>query len=144
MPDQTVNFSEILLADLEGMITKLSASVGEAQRRLDEAALASQGKLEADFPKLAEIGYRVPWYAIPEADLEVKVAVHLEEKKQQDGSTKSGWFFSPYNAKYQQAYTFIADGASNLKLKIVPLPPPALVIPPAPEPPPAPPARRPR
>jgi len=123
MADQKVNFSEVLLADLDGMIIKLSASIGEAQRQLDLAALRSQATLQQDYKELADIGYRVPWYVIPEVSVEVKVAVHFEEKTQEDGSKKSGWFFSPFNAKYQNAYSFVADGTSTVKLRIVPLPP---------------------
>jgi len=123
MDGQTINISEILLANFDEMVCKLATGIGEAQKKLDLSALQSQANLQRDFKDLADIGYKVPWYVIPEANFEVKVAIHFEEKIQKDGSKILGWFFSPFNAKYKNAYSFEGEGASTFKMRIVPLPP---------------------
>jgi hypothetical protein len=88
---------------------------------LDQASLNAQEKLKSDHPDLAKIGYQVSWYQMPEVSVEMKMAVHYERKSQEDKSARV--FLAPYNAKYKNAFTYAVDGASTLKLRIVPVPP---------------------
>jgi len=120
MPDN-INFEEILVAPLEVIIRKIAASVAEAQRRLDDAALKTQNKLTEEFPELAEIGYIPTWYHMPEINVELKMVMHYEQTEETGGSRV---LWTPFNAKYKSTFAYEAEGTSNLKLKIVSTPPP--------------------
>ena len=121
-----VNFSEILISPAAKLVREISQSVAEAQRDLDSAALESQAKLASTHPDLANAGYLVPWYQIPEVQVELKMAVHYERKT--SGSPVRVWL-TPYNAKYGSTQNFSAEGTSTLKLKIMPVPPIVAEIP---------------
>jgi hypothetical protein len=120
MPDETINLSEILVSPVAEMISRLGEAIGTAQASLDQASLNAQEKLESDHPDLAKIGYQVTWYQMPEVSIEMKMAVHYERKSEEDKSARI--FLAPYNAKYKNAFTYDVDGASTLKLRIVPVP----------------------
>lgn len=120
MPDDTVNLSEILVSPVADMISKLGEAVGVAQASLDKASLTAQEKLQSDHPELAKIGYQVSWYQMPEVSIEMKMAIHYERKSEDDRSARI--FLAPYNAKYKNAFTYAVEGASTLKLRIVPVP----------------------
>jgi hypothetical protein len=115
-----VNLSEVLITPAATMIREISASVAEAQRVLDAEAMASQAALAKTNPDLAAAGYQVTWYQIPEADIEIKVAMHYERK---DAQSPRKVYFAPFNAKYRTGLGFTADGASTVKIRIVPVPP---------------------
>jgi len=115
-----VDFSEVLITPAATMIRELSASVAEAQRVLDAEAMASQAVLESTNPELAKAGYQVTWYQIPEAEVELKVAIHYERK---DALSPRKVYLAPFNAKYRTGLNFTADGASTVKIRIVPVPP---------------------
>lgn len=115
-----VNFNEVLITPLASMVREIGHSVAAAQRELDAAALATQAQLAADHPELAAQGYQVTWYQIPEAQVEMRMAVHLEKKTPQSAPKM---YFAPFNTKYRNTMNFSADGSSTLKLKIVPVPP---------------------
>ena len=115
-----VDFSEILISPLAKIIREVSLSVADAQQQLDATALASQTALEQTHPELFAAGYTAPWYQIPEAEVELKVAVHFER---QAGQGPSRLWMAPFNAKYRTSMNFTADGASSIKFRIVPVPP---------------------
>lgn len=124
MADQQVDFSEILIVPIAQMIKKIGDGIAEAQKAMDTAAMESQKSLQTNFPDLAKVGYQVTWYQMPEVLVELKMALHFENTVK-DNIKKTGIFLAPFNAKYQNAYTYTADGSSSLKLRIVPVPPPA-------------------
>lgn len=123
MTKESINFSEILLSSIDEFIKKIGQGISEAQIQLDLAALKGQQSLKDTHKELAEIGYQVPWYYMPEVTVELKIAVHYEEEKQQDGLVKRRIFLSPYNAKYKNTFSYDAEGSSNIKLLIKPVPP---------------------
>ena len=125
MPNQQINFSEILIGSIEQMIEKIGQGIAKAQVSLDAAAIASQNSLPKE---LADIGYKANWYQMPEVEIDLKVAVHFEEEKTETTEKKRGFFLSPFNAKYQNAFKYSADGASSLKMRIVPVPPPVFPV----------------
>ncbi len=125
MPDQGVNNLEILIAPLADMIKQISQGIAEAQSALDTSSIETQKTLKTTHPELYDIGYQVTWYQMPEITVELKVAVHYEKTgKEKEG--RVGIFFSPFNAKYKNAFSYTAEGASTLKLRIVPVPPPVI------------------
>ena len=116
-----VNLNEVLISPLSTMVREISASVAAAQRELDAAALATQAQLAAEHPDLQALGYQVTWYQIPEAQVEMRMAIHFEKK---DAQTPARLYVAPFNNKYRNTLNFTADGSSTLKLRIVPVPPP--------------------
>ncbi|MFH0808995.1 MAG: hypothetical protein V2A77_00770 [Pseudomonadota bacterium] len=121
MPPQEVDFTEILVTPVSEMIRQIAAGIAEAQRQLDSAALDMQSKLKQTHPELAAVGYQVPWYTMPDVEVELKLAAHYETKG--DGGGKARLLFALFNAKYQNAFNYTADGTSTLKVKIVAVPP---------------------
>lgn len=118
MAEEPINLSEILIGPLREMVKQIGSAVAAAQTSLDEAALKSQENLPKE---LREIGYQVTWYQMPDVTVELKVAVHYE--KTPSGGPLPRILLAPFNAKYQNAFTYSADGASTLRLRIVPVPP---------------------
>ena len=119
MPD-AVDFSQVLISPLASAIQKIAESFSAAQCALDRATLERQSALLTEFPELATIGYQVTWYHIPEVDIELKVVLHLEEREQ---GKPPGLFVGLFNAKYKNTLLYTADGASTLKLRLIPIPP---------------------
>ncbi|MBR0657006.1 hypothetical protein [Plastoroseomonas arctica] len=115
-----VDFAEILITPAATMIREIGASVAAAQQALDQGSIAAQAALRAQAPELEAAGYQVTWYQIPEAQVEMKVAVHFE-KKTTDAPLRM--YLTPFNAKYRTGLDFAAEGTSTLKLRIVPVPP---------------------
>ena len=115
-----VNMDEVLIAPLANMVREISAGVGAAQRELDAAALSTQQQLKTEHPELNALGYQVTWYQIPEATVEMRMALHFEKK---NATTPTRMYVAPFNTKYRNTFSFEADGSSTLKLRIVPVPP---------------------
>ena len=115
-----VDFSEVLITPAARMVRDIGASVADAQRQMDQAALQAQADLQTKFPELDKAGYQVTWYQIPEVQVELKMALHFE-KKSTDAPPRV--YLAPFNAKYRSTLNFTADGSSTLKLRIVPVPP---------------------
>ena len=114
--DTTLN--EVLITPLSSMVREIGRSVADAQRALDAAALAQQDALAREHPELQAMGYQVTWYQIPEASVEMKVAVHLEQAR---AEVPARLYFSPFDGRGRQATS--TDGSSTLRLRIVPVPP---------------------
>jgi hypothetical protein len=114
------NPDDILISTPAKFIRELGASVADAQLKLDAAAMTGQANLTNSNKELAENGYQVTWYQIPEATVELKMAAHFESK---DGKSPPRLYFAPFNARYKNAVNFTADGASTVKIRIVPVPP---------------------
>lgn len=114
-----VNFDEILVTPLASIVRKIAESVAEAQIKLDEAAMTTAKSLAKEHAELQMVGYSPTWYHIPEINAELKMVMHYEQKGE-----KASAYWSPFNAKYQSGYSFAAEGTSQLKLKIVSVPPP--------------------
>jgi hypothetical protein len=115
-----VNMDEVLISPLATMVREISAGVAAAQRELDAAAIATQTQLATDHPELEALGYQVTWYQIPEAQVEMRMAMHFEKKTPQ---SPPRMYLAPFNSKYRNTFSFSADGSSTLKLRIVPVPP---------------------
>lgn len=125
MAERPIDFAEILVGSFEQMIQTIAQGVAEGQKRLDNASIESQRALGESFPELSKIGYQVTWYHMPEVLVDLKIAVHYEATTQ-GPVRRAGLFVSPFNAKYKSAFSYSADGASALRLRIVPIPPPIL------------------
>jgi len=120
MPGE-VNINEVLIEPVESMIRQVAKGVAEAQIALDQASIDAQVSLKKLHPELEALNYHVNWYHMPEVTVELKVAVHYESSGR---DKKPGLFITPFNAKYKNTFAYQADGASLLKFRIVPIPPP--------------------
>ena len=117
----------MLAAPVADFATEVAIGIARAQTALDEAALALWRKVDTDpaLKDLKEIGYQPTWYTIPLAEAEIKLTFYYES--QQSGSATRRMYVLPFNAKTQTAGKLQQEGASQLKLRIVPTPPPAAV-----------------
>jgi hypothetical protein len=129
MPDFDPN--TILVAPVDDIIQQLARSVASAQLALDRATLAAQkALLQPEYDELRALGYQPSWYVIPEATFEVKLAFYIEDKtvKLKDEG-KGSIYGSTLNATYQNTQSFQAEGASTLRVRIVPIPPSQVIAP---------------
>lgn len=134
MPDFDPN--TILVAPVDDIIQQMAQSVANAQLALDQATLAAQKALQerAEYQELRALGYQPSWYTIPEATFELKLAFYIEDATGEAGGEAKGGllrriFGTTHNANYQNTQSFQAEGASTLKVRIVPVPPSQVIIP---------------
>lgn len=116
-----VNMNEVLIAPLGNLVREMGKSVAVAQQELDAAALAAQQQIATKYPELATLGYQATWYQIPEAEVEMRMALHFEKPA---GNKPARVFAAPFNVKYRNVLDFSAEGSSSLRFRIVPVPPP--------------------
>jgi len=128
MPNDTLLLSEVLVTPLAQMVHQLAGAIAAAQTTLDAGAVERQRALEKEHPELHQIGYQVTWYQIPEVIVDLKMAVHYEETGEV-GAKRRIVLVSPFNAKYSRSFSYAADGASTMKLRVVPVPPPVIMAP---------------
>jgi hypothetical protein len=114
---------KILAAPVAEFATSVAIGIAQAQTALDQAALALWKQVDSDpaLKDLKEIGYQPTWYTIPLAEAEIKLTFYFESTQ---SSASRRMFVLPFNAKTQIASKLTEQGTSQLKLKIVPTPPP--------------------
>lgn len=114
----------MLAASVADFASRVAIGIAQAQTALDQAAFALWKQVESDpaLKDLKAIGYQPTWYSIPIAEAEIKLTFYFESD-QTSGTKKM--FVLPFNAKTQSTTKLQETGASQLKLKIVPIPPPA-------------------
>lgn len=96
---------------------------------------------------MMELGFTPNFYQFIDTIIEVKIAIKItqstEEARTQKGqitrvdTTRRGWLFAPttqtvitttpVDATYTSKYNYSAEGASLLRTKLVPVPPPAIL-----------------
>lgn len=105
------------------LIASIGVSVAEAQGSMDRQTIENFKEIYAvgsdAFAEFRSIGYQPTWYAIPEVRAELAIAVSMsgDSHTRRIGAT-------PVDAAYASRFAFNLRGASTLKLKIVPVPPP--------------------
>lgn len=86
--------------------------------------------LHTDHPELTALGYRPTFYAIPEVNAELKLALYSEQQEDTStGATPSrnpGPYVTPFNARHQNTQRTRGEGASTLRIRIVPVPAPGM------------------
>jgi hypothetical protein len=119
----------LLATSVADFAAQIATGIAHAQTALDEAAFALWKKVDSDpaLKDLKEIGYQPTWYAIPIAEAEIKVTFYYES--QQSGTATRKMYVLPFNAKTQTTSKLREEGTSQLKLKIVPTPPPIALAP---------------
>src|SRR5437763_3345482 len=79
MADELQRVSDLLSAPMEQVIVSLGTGIARAQRELDRYSLQSQREIAED-PLLSESGLQPTFYQIPAAELELTMAIALEEQ----------------------------------------------------------------
>lgn len=135
--------AESVAAPLGEVIAAVGQGVAEAQRALDDAALAAtlaiyEEQGDAGMTLLREIGYRPTFYVLPDTACEVQVSMRIGGSGGGDGSAgtarlpggiaalgKGRTYVTPVDAGFQQRFGFQASAAAKLTFRIVPVPPPS-------------------
>ena len=116
---------------LEEMLVALGAGIGRAQAELDRHSIETQDLINSD-PLLAQYGLEATWYQMPKAEVELKVALMLEESGTPAPQPSPGippmtppkvWL-QPVNPRVQNQFAYDVQAATTVALTIVPVPPP--------------------
>ena len=132
--------AESVATPLGEVIAAVGQGVAEAQRALDDAALAAtlaiyEDQGDAGVNLLRDIGYRPTFYVLPDTACEVQVSMRIGGTGGADGSAgtaslpgaigKGRTYVTPVDAGFQQRFGFQASAAAKLTFRIVPVPPPS-------------------
>lgn len=132
--------AELISAPLEALLTSLGAGIGAAQAELDRHSIEIQQRIDED-PVLAQYGLQATWYRIPTTELELKVAVAMEEVTQPapaggalgvGGGIVAGreigmlprLWVQPVNARYSNQFHYDVNASSTVRLSVAAVPPP--------------------
>jgi len=148
--DPSQQIGELLSAPLEQLLVALGAGIGRAQAELDHHSIAIQEEID-QHPLLSQYGIESTWYQIPTTNLELKVAVVMQETSSSESpptgpggrpipveSIRAGLptngapapepvprlWVQPVNARLTNQFGFNVDAASTVTLSIVAVPPP--------------------
>jgi hypothetical protein len=136
MPDPADQVAELLSVPLEQLLTALGRGIGAAQAALDRHSIEIQQLVDSD-PVLGQYGLQASWYQIPSTQLELKIAVALEQPAQGTQSIDQGLglmtplpklWAQPVNARYANQFNYDVQASSTISLSVVPVPPPAAVL----------------
>jgi hypothetical protein len=139
MTNGTQKIADLLSAPMEAVIVALGVSIARAQQELDRHSIDTQRDINED-PELAEIGVQATWYQMPRVELELTMAIAMEERKTPPTGTPAPrgtraaavlekfpikqLYLQPVNATYNNQFNFNVNAASKVKLTIMPVPPP--------------------
>ncbi|MEL6841267.1 MAG: hypothetical protein AAFP85_18430 [Pseudomonadota bacterium] len=136
---------ELLNTPFPEMVSKLAIAVAESQTKLDmnSTEVASyMGQQKIQLPDLSKpdkqkeyslvaMGFLPTFYAVQEAEIEVKMAITMAKTKEVGGSAsaKAGWgpFAASVNASYSSRYAYSQEGSSTLRVKLAPADPPLIL-----------------
>jgi hypothetical protein len=140
MPGAADQVAELLSVPLEQLLTSLGRGVGSAQAALDRHSIEIQELIDSD-PVLGQYGLQASWYQIPSTQLELKIAVQIEQPPTPappPGPIIGGnpilarplprLWAAPVNARYSNQFGYDVQASSTVSLSIVPVPPPSTVV----------------
>lgn len=129
---------------MEELLTSVGRGVGAAQAALDRHSIEIQQLIDSD-PVLGQYGLQASWYQIPSTQLELKIAVAMQQPAKPTPAPGvlpealgplsdlplarplPRLWISPVNARYANQFGFNTTASSTVSLTIVPVPPPAAV-----------------
>jgi len=120
--------TDILISPIASMIAAVGEGVAEAQTALTEAQVRAMREMPEE---LRTLGIVPTLYTLQDVSVELKIALHLEEKPAAGGDRGRKWqlFAAPMNATYQQSLAYSVEGSSKLTLTLAPSPPPLALQP---------------
>jgi hypothetical protein len=140
MADQADQIAELLSAPMEAVIIALGTGIAKAQQELDRYAIQTQRQIDED-PFLSESGIQATFYQFPHAELELTMAIAMEDAQASSPGVAATaavnplaaqilqpfrlkqLYFQPVNARYTNHFSYDVNAASKIKLTIVPVPP---------------------
>jgi hypothetical protein len=135
--DPLANAVELFSAPVEQLIVALGRGVAEAQTALDRASISTQEQIDAD-PTLSRFGLQATWYQMPQVELQLKLALTVAETRPTAGPAPAATVAAPIaalavrpvhlvaqpvSAAYQNHFNYNVQAASQITLRIVPVPP---------------------
>jgi hypothetical protein len=151
MANGTEKIADLLSAPMEAVIVALGVSIARAQQELDRHSMDTQREINED-PVLADIGLQAPWYQMPKVELELTMAIAMEERKTTTPASPAAsaspasaasaaprtlaaaavlqkypikqLYLQPVNATYNNQFNFNVNASSKVKVTIMPVPPP--------------------
>jgi len=136
---------ELLNVPFPEMVLKLALAIAEGQTQLDlnstkVAKFMAETKIKLPSIKdttkeiefaLISLGFFPGYYQFQEAIIEVKMAITMATSNEKSASVtaKGGWgpFSASVNASYSSKYDYKVEGSSLLRVKLAPVPPPAIL-----------------
>lgn len=137
--------AELLNAPVPEVVKKLSLAIAEGQTALDASSVATAQSMASttialpdisdpskslDFPLIA-LGFFPKFYEFSEAVIEVKMAISMAQSSEFGASLsfKGGWgpVAVQVNASYSQKYSYSVEGASLMRVRMTPVPPPTIL-----------------
>ena len=124
--------ADLISTPLEELLVALGSGIGRSQAALDRHSIEIQ-RLIAEDPVLSQYGLEATWYQIPTTQLELKIAVAIEQPASPPTPPSStGGLFTklpviwaqPVNARYVNQFAYDINAASTVTLSIVAVPPP--------------------
>jgi len=114
---------ELISTTVEELLASLGSGIGRAQAELDRRSIEIQ-KLILEDPVLSQYGLEATWYQIPTTELELKIALVIEDVKTAEKKALPRMWAQPVNARYKNQFSFDFQAASTIKLSVVAVPPP--------------------
>ena len=144
MADGTQRIADLLSTPLEQLIVALGSGIGRSQAELDRHTIDTQAQID-QHPVLSQYGLEATWYQIPATELELKMAISMEQPPPgavpQLTAPAAGeplalglperlraiprLWAQPVNARLANQFGFHVDAASTVRLTIQAVPPPA-------------------
>jgi hypothetical protein len=117
--------SDALIRPLSEVLLSVGKSIVETQHELDRNSADTQILIEND-EVLSQYDIKATWYHMPEIDLELKMSLSVHEKTNIDTKISIPLLMSsPLNASYVKNFDYDVAGSSQIKVKIVSIPPPS-------------------
>jgi hypothetical protein len=137
MSNGSERIKDLLSAPMEAVIIALGVGIAKAQRELDLHAIDLQKEINED-PLLSEYGLQPTFYQIPKAELELNIAIAMEEQPPKNKALTAvsavkalapyqlkQLYLQPVNASYSNQFNYNVQASSKLKVTFMPVPPPA-------------------
>jgi hypothetical protein len=122
----STQIEDILIDPLERVLSLVGQGVANAQRAMDLNSVATQTLLAND-PVLKELGLEATWYHMPTVEIELRLSLSLRREDQiKDNklvARKFRMYAAPFNASYQNNFGSEVSGTSQIRAKIVSIPP---------------------
>jgi len=126
---------DVVAAPLADLIATVGHNVAAAQRTIDARTLEHFAAIydtnAAAFEPLRAIAYQPTWYQIADAAAEISLAVSVKRSGAgAPGARRHELHGAHVDAAYAARFGYSHRAASSLKVRIVPVPPPAGLTPP--------------
>lgn len=131
--DDAGRVGDLLSTPLEELLIALGSGIGQSQAELDRHSIEIQRLIDED-PTLAQYSLEATWYQIPRTEVEVKIAVAMEQQTRSTagglpdgGPPRARLWVQPLNPTVSNLLSFDVQAASTVKLNVVAVPPPGQI-----------------